>query len=646
MVSDTTVTPESGGRGDGDRDGVRPTSPGLRHRVRYRFDNLLARGTAATLVWLGVVTAFAVLLSSLLLALFGVTLGGSEDGSWLEDYWQSLLRVIDSGTMAGDVGWGRRLLALAVTIFGLLVAGTLIGIIAAGVEDRIDGMRRGRSVVIESGHLVVLGASDRLPALVEQVGLATPPGSTAVVVVLADRDASEMHDAVHRSGADRGRARVVYRSGDPTNRADLGLVRLGNARGVVVLSGEGSDAGDVTAAQVVLAVCAELGDLDGLPVVVEVAEPAMAQRLVRAVGPDLHPIIPTEAVGRIAAFALRQRGLSQVVTELTDYRGCDLHVVERPELVGLRFDQLVVRFANARPLGWMAADGEVRLNPPAADVLGPGDRLVAIAHRLDALDSPLPGTVAPIGGAGSGSDGTVVPLATERILLLGWNRLGRALLEGWATSAAPTSTVEVAIDPALMDPTEVDLADIPVDVTITTSADLAPLLAGRTPTTIVLLASAHLDEQEADARTLLDLMELRRLVAQRAGGREAPPRLVVELRDDEHVPLVELPGSDDLLVSGTLGSQLIVQLVDQPARRDVLLTLYSHGAPTIRLLPAEQLGLAGDRPVADLVTKCYAVGLLAIGWRRSAARGGQLVLDPDTRTRVDLAPDDEVVVVG
>ncbi len=50
--------------------------PGLRHRIRYRFDNLLAHGTSASLVWLGVVTAIAVLISSVLLlvALIGAAM--------------------------------------------------------------------------------------------------------------------------------------------------------------------------------------------------------------------------------------------------------------------------------------------------------------------------------------------------------------------------------------------------------------------------------------------------------------------------------------------------------------------------------------------------------------------------------------------
>ncbi len=59
----------------------------LRQRIRYRFDNVLARGTTAALAWLGVVTFGAVLFSALLLTLFGVTFTGSENGELIEDFW-------------------------------------------------------------------------------------------------------------------------------------------------------------------------------------------------------------------------------------------------------------------------------------------------------------------------------------------------------------------------------------------------------------------------------------------------------------------------------------------------------------------------------------------------------------------------------
>ena len=81
----------------------------LRNRIRYHFDNLLSRGTWAVLRWLLAITLLVVLVSSLLLTAFGVSLGGSDDASWLELFWQSMLRTLDPGTMSDDVGWGARM---------------------------------------------------------------------------------------------------------------------------------------------------------------------------------------------------------------------------------------------------------------------------------------------------------------------------------------------------------------------------------------------------------------------------------------------------------------------------------------------------------------------------------------------------------
>ena len=48
----------------------------------------------------------------------------------------------------------------------------------------------------------------------------------------------------------------------------------------------------------------------------------------------------------------------------------------------------------------------------------------------------------------------------------------------------------------------------------------------------------------------------------------------------------------------------------------------------------------------DIVASSYANGLLAIGWRRSAPSGAELVLNADEAQQVELAPGDQIVVIG
>lgn len=613
---------------------------GVGDRLRYRFDNLLARGVWAVLAWLALVTVAVALVSSVLLRIAGLSFASDEQSSWLEDLWQSLLRTIDPGTMAGDVGWGRRVLALLVTIFGLLVAGTLIGLMANAVEERVDRMRRGRSAVIEKGHTVVLGATDRLGVVIAQLVLANRSRGGGTIVVLADRDPAQMREEVEARVHDAAGSRIVYRSGEPWRPADLDLLRLGEARRVLVLGDDGG--GDTRAVKTVLAIGAELGGFGALPIVVELEDPDVARHLVRACGPSVHPLVAEQAVARVAAFALREPGMHRVVEELFDLERSDLQVLERAEPVGEPFSQAMRRFANARPVGIVDTDGGVHLNPPRDRTCRAGDRLVVIAadpDRLEPAARPWPSPAEPP---------AAVPVAAppeDHLLVVGWNRLGAELLSYWATGTAPGSTVAILVDPDVTDPSAVVVPGVdPGRATVLTRSDGLPDLTAVTPRpTVVVLLGAEGDDPEAtDAGTLLDLATLLRELRP-SGGWE--PRFVVELLDVEHLDLARV-GTNDHVVSQAIGSQFLAQLADQPARRDVYLSLYAPDGASLRLVEASQLGLRGPVSTVDVLAAADRHGLLAIGWCRSPEHGDELVLNPDEAQEIDLGPGDRVVVVG
>ena len=70
------------------------------------------------------------------------------------------MRTLDAGTMGGDEGnWPYLFAMLAVTIGGIFIISSLIGILTTGLEARLDSLRKGRSKVVESDHTVILGWS-------------------------------------------------------------------------------------------------------------------------------------------------------------------------------------------------------------------------------------------------------------------------------------------------------------------------------------------------------------------------------------------------------------------------------------------------------------------------------------------------------
>src|SRR5947209_18384142 len=100
---------------------------GARHsrraRLRYRFDNSLARGPMALVAWLAGFVLTVALIGAILLNLLSATFGGSLNGSLPEDFWQSVLRTVDSGTFAADTAWPTRLVALTIPLSGVFLEG-------------------------------------------------------------------------------------------------------------------------------------------------------------------------------------------------------------------------------------------------------------------------------------------------------------------------------------------------------------------------------------------------------------------------------------------------------------------------------------------------------------------------------------------
>ncbi len=623
-------------------------SGGVRRRVRYRVDNVLSRGIGAPLLVLGGITLLVVLVTSVILAVFKQTFTPSDESTWIEGFWQSVLRLMDPGTMSGDAGWWARLIALVVTTVGILIVGTLIGVIASGVEQRVDSLRRGRSAVAESGHVLILGGSARLPMVIRQLALAHRDRRGNTIVVLADDESGELGDEVRASAGDLHRTRLVFRRGNPGRTADLARVGIGHARSVLVLADEDAQ-GDAGVVMSVLAAGAELGGFDRVPIVAELNDGETVETLVEACGGTVYPVAGLQAVARFTAFALREPGLNQVIGELLDFRGADIYVRQLDELRGLSFGETIFRFSAARPIGRLTPAGGVDLNPDPATRLDDLDRLILIAEDAESLGVTSGNVPPPVSLQAGPRLWVDAGRREEHLLIIGWNKMGVQLLAELDKRATTESTVEVVYDPRLFDPDEIDVPQLDgFTVRLTPSRGLTWQVEdaawSSSLTSIVLLGyRRELSVEEADSRTLLNLMLLRRRLAERDG---ASPRILVELLDADNVDLPRGTSADDYVISDAIVSRMMTQVAEQPERRPILFSLYASEGPSIHLVSATDLGLQGEVGFDEIIASAYSKRLVAIGWRRSSLPDRELVLNPPTSRRIGLHAEDHVVVVG
>lgn len=616
-------------------------------RLRYAFDNTLARGPAALIAWLALASAALIVAISLAVRLAGL----APERSLPELLWMSLMRTLDPGTMGGDEGsWPFLLAMLAVTFGGIFVISTLIGVITSGIEARLEELRKGRARVVERDHSIVLGWTDSIFTVVSELVQANANRRRACLVVLAEHDKVEMEDALREKVGPTGGTRLVCRTGSPLDMDDLEIAGLHESRSVIVLSPGGDDPD----AEVIKTLLAIRNHPRRRPepyhVVAEIREPRNLDAARLAGGEEAELVLAGDLIARIVAQTCRQSGLSAVYTELLDFAGDEVYFQEEPALVGRTFGEALLAYEDSAVLGVCPRGGAPRLNPPMDTTLAAGDRLIALSEDDDTVRLAQ-GPPAPIDEAAIVRATPAAPQPV-RTLVLGWNWRGPAIVRELDHYVAPGSSIEVVADcPGCEESIPRQVAGLrnqalrlrPGDTTDRHTLD--SLGVEGFDHVIVLSYAGFLTARQADARTLVTLLHLRRILDRSA--RRAS--IVSEMLDVRTRALAEVARADDYIVSDQLISLALAQISENKALNAVLQDLFDPAGSEVYLKPAGDYVRPGA-PVSfyTVVEAARRRGEVAFGYRRqdAGAAADGVVLNPAKSVALVFQPDDRIVVLA
>ncbi|HVV76498.1 MAG TPA: hypothetical protein VHC43_10720 [Mycobacteriales bacterium] len=612
---------------------VRPPEPSAGEVLRYRFDALLSRGPMGVIALLFVVTMAFVIVAATVIALAHQAYGGTHKG-FGEDFWQSLLRVLDTGTMASDTAWAVRVVALIVTLSGIVIASALIGIIATGFEQRLEALQRGRGAVIESGHTLILGRSPRLFAVISELTIANESQRKPAIVVLSSSEKAEIEDEVDARVADLRNTRLIFRTGDPANPSTLEKVAIASARSVVVLADEQGE-GDAGAVKAALAASSMLSDGQA-PIVVELGSESTAQALVAACGDRVLPVHAADIIAKVVAQACRQAGLGAVYRELLDFDGDEIYTTDATDVVGQRFGDILLSYAESTPLGLRQADGRLLLCPPMDHAIQAGDSLFLVAEddsavRFSGTPDTTPAPSAAGTAAGAVEDG--------RLLVIGWSDLGGRIVSALDGMLSPEASLRIVVDPEVIKPEDVVVPQTIHRVEVGADTGIADLDVHGYEQIFVLGYRGHLSQSDADARTLLTIITLNRALA----AVDDRPRVVAEVLESRTVPLAATAGIDDFVVSDDLASLLMAQLSENPRLSTVFAELFGATGPTISMQPSRRYIADGSHTWGSVVLAVAKAGDLAVGYR---AFGGEVVVNPKETGPIGFGEDERIVVLS
>jgi voltage-gated potassium channel Kch len=637
-----------GAQGEPDAPKARKVS--LLTRLRYNFDNSIAKSGAFVAYMFGALVIMSILVVFIKYALYAVPAlyaGDKLATPTFETFWGSFAGLLGKG---GEPTWADRILGIISWAVTITLAGSVTGFIVGAINRTFERLRKGKSPVVDSGHTLILGWSNRVFPILKELAIANENVRKPLVVIFSDKSRDFMEDEIESRAEGLGKLKVITRSGDPTNPADLKRANISGAKSIIIL--DENAAGDANIVSTVLAV-KSVNANPSTRIIAEVDDPHTAEALETATEGRVISVRSHDVIARVTAQASRQPGLAAVTLDLLDFAGDEIYFNSVPALAGKTYSDAILAFNSASVIGIVDDHGIAHLNPKQGTVLTAKTQIIAIAEdddkvvytgvREDIATKKITAKKPPVAKA-------------EHLLVIGWSSMGRSVVSELAEFLPKGSSVHIVAQSKFVDAAQ--LADLKFgDIKVThasVSGDIDELIAAASAKkyneVIILGYRNAISESEADAHTMLTMLQMNQLFAADGNGVE-PTRLVAEILDSRKAELARVAAADDLVVSDNLAALLIAQVSENPALAPIFDDLFDAEGASINVRPIEFYAPLGEElEFAELVAIARAHGESAIGYRVLAEAPGDSAsgvrLNPAKTAKFKPAAGDALVVIS
>ncbi|MCU0446358.1 MAG: hypothetical protein MUE85_15735 [Microscillaceae bacterium] len=628
----------------------------LSQRIKYRFDNLMTGGLVPLV---SILLTFAVILTFLFtLVVVAISLHPieiQENFSFPEAFWQTLMHVIDQGTITGESGWGYRVVMLIPTVLGLLTVATLVALITTQVNNILIDLRKGRSIVVEEGHIVILGWSSKIFPIIRELIKANANQKRSRIVVLADRDKVEMEDEIAEKITETGRTKIICRTGNPIDLDDLEIVNPHDAKSIIIVSPDdgGSDAQNVKS---ILAIVNHPNrKKDWYHIVAEINTDNNKEVANIIGGDELTLVISSEIIARIAVQTCLQSGLSAVYNKILDFAYVEIYFHQVPDFQGLTFKDALLAYENLSVIGIQRVNGLVMVNPKMTTKIKEGDKIILIAEDDHVLPAPDLLNPKPIQEDLIINDAPSLANTPRRVLVLGWNMQGSTIIKQMNDYVVAGSEVCIAAEKTADIEAQINLL-LPLnrlsisyqEVDIANRKALNQLNVPDYTNVMILSYSDRMPLQEADAVTLVTLMHLRDIKQQK----KANFTIVSEMLDIKNRTLAEIARPDDFIISDHVISLVISQLAENKELNLVFDELFDAQGAEFYLKPASMyVELNTDVNFWTVAESASRRKETAVGYRlkefaSDPKRHYGVVLNPPKNNLIKFGAEDKIIVIA
>lgn len=624
-------------------------------KAKYVFDNLLSQGTGTLIAWLALGALLVIVIFSLILLILGVHPEHDNNFTIGHALWANLTHMLDPGTLGdSDETWKFQLFMIIVTLVGVVVLSTLIGLISNGILTKLEDLRKGRSFVIEKDHVLILGWSSKIFTIISELVIANENQKTGTIVILADKDKVLMEDEIRDKVGQTKNTKVICRTGNPIDVHDLYIANPFDTKSIIILGKDNENSDSQIIKTIVAIITNPERRAEPYHVTAEMSDKKNFQVAKMVGGDEVELILSDEIISRIMVQTSRQSGLSVVYQELMDFDGDEIYFTEEKKMVGKTFREVLFSYEESAVMGLQYADGSVEVNPPMDTVVKPGDRIIGITEDDDTLIPTDDLNHVKI------AKGSLIlterkETDSEKILIIGWNDRAKHIIEELDYYVAEGTVVDVyskfgdAIK--VVDKLQDTLVNIDLEFEImdTTDRETIEYMNLHEYDYIILLCyQNYLAIQEADAQTLITLLHVRNI----SEKDNIKFNMVSEMLDIRNRQLADITSANDFIVSDKLVSLLMSQVSENKYLMRVFEDLFDAEGSEIYIKPAKEY-VKTNTPVNfyTVLESAATKNEVAIGYRimaqsKNAMEGYGVYVNPKKSEFITLSDEDTVIVLS
>ena len=612
----------------------------FKEKLMYRVDNIMTKGSFSIIVAFSILVIFIIFLLTVLIWF----LGSNPDQGFSDQLW--IYFNTGFGRSATDGSWVYRIITFLLILISIFFSSIIIGSIASEINSKILELRQGKSKVIESNPTIILGWSESLYIIINELIEANRNQHSSCIVILGSKNNIEMQEDIVDKILPDNKTKIIFRSGSTSSPEDLSRLNIGNAKSIIINIDD-----DIEVVKTILAIFKDKKvQQREIPIACKINDSANLS-VAEIAGQGVVKFLPVyNFLGRIDAQACLQPGVAEVLLDLLDFAGSEVYFHTEGSLIGQTYKDAVLSYDACCVVG-IRKNNKILINPSPDALIEELDQLVMIALDDDEIkltdyqsnDFSIKKTHSKINKISG------IP---KHLHILGWNNASPVILNDLIGYLPVKSKITIASRSSEMKKYLEEL-NLVKDISIKhysgdiRNRDFLESIDIANTTNVLLLSSSVYDNHEsADAATLFSLLNLRDIRKEN----NSDFTILSEVLNSKNSELISVEKSDDFVMSERIINLMLVQLSENPDLDGFFNELMQPDGSEIYFRQISQyVNTTNDVTFGEITASALNNAETAIGYRINKEANNKscnfgIYINPNKLDKIRLNNNDQLIV--